>query len=94
MAGADLRGGIIGQWPEFMWAICGGVIAYFLIKVLLRRRDALYGLLYGLAAGFIIGLVNGLLTNTAGFGVAIGIVLGPVAGWILARIFLNLYKPE
>jgi hypothetical protein len=48
-------------------AVCGGVIAYLLIKVLLKRRNALYGLLYGLAAGFIIGLVNGLLTDTAGF---------------------------
>ena len=40
----------ISKWPEFMWAIwgiawgalCGGVIAYFLIKVLLKRRRALY----------------------------------------------------
>jgi len=43
------------KWPEFMWtiwgiawgAICGGVIAYFLIRALLKRRNALYGLLYG-----------------------------------------------
>jgi len=75
-------------------AVCGGVIAYLLIKVLLKRRNALYGLLYGLAAGFIIGLVNGLLTDTAGFCVIIGVVLGPVGGLILAWIFLKVYKPE
>jgi len=69
--GIDLRP--ITKWSEFVWAIwgiawgavCGGVIAYFLIKALLRRRRVLYGLLYGLAAGFVIGLVNGLLTDTA-----------------------------
>ena len=91
MAGASFGGGIV-KWAEFVWAICGiawgaicgGVIAYLLIKVLLKRRRALYGLLYGLGAGFIIGLVNGLLTETAGFGGIIGVVGDPVPSLILA----------
>ena len=98
-SGRDLRP---AKWPEFMWttqgiawgAICGGVVAYFLIRTLLRRRRALYGLLYGLAAGFIIGLVNGLLTGTAPVGITAGVVLGPVPGLILALIFLKVYKPK
>ena len=51
MAGASVGGGLI-KWTEVAWtiwgiawgAICGGVIAYLLTKVLIRRRRALYGL--------------------------------------------------
>ena len=101
-AGASVGGGIIGKWPEFVWAIwgiawgaiCGGVMAYLLIKFLLKERKTSYGLLFGLGAGFIIGLVNGVLTGTAVFGVIIGVVLGPVPGLILAWIFLKVYKPK
>ncbi len=82
MAGASFGGGIV-KWTDFVWTLWGGV-AYLLIKGLLKRRRALYGLLYGLGAGFIIGLVNGLLTETAIYGVIIGIILGPGPGLILA----------
>jgi len=75
MAGVSVGAGIV-KWTEFAWtiwgiawgAICGGaVIAYFLIKALLKKHKALYGVLYGLAAGFIIGLVNGLLYWNSSF---------------------------
>lgn len=90
------------KWPMPIWhvwgilwgAFCGYIISCFLIKTLLEKRNAPFGLLYGFVGGFTIGLVNGILTGTTIFGVIIGLVLGPIPGLILAGIFLGVYKPK
>lgn len=92
----------ICKWPLFAWglwgifwgAFSGGIVSFWLIKLLLRKQNILYGLLSGLLGGIIIGLVNGVLTGTGIIGVTLGVILGPFCGLILAAIFCGIYRAQ